>query len=136
MIDGDTLEVQGQRIRLWGIDAPESLQSCTRGGEGYRCGTDAANALDRFIAERPVTCVPHGRPDRYRRTVAICSVAGNDVGGWMVGQGMAVDYPRYSLRAYASQQSGAVEGGRGLWSGEFQMPWDWRSRARGDRAKP
>ena len=68
VIDGDTLEIHGTRIRLWGIDAPESTQVC-RGEDSlqYRCGAQAANDLDAFIARRPVTCVPQKprpiRPD-------------------------------------------------------------------------
>jgi endonuclease YncB( thermonuclease family) len=74
VIDGDTLEIRGVRIRLWGIDAPESDQLC-RGEDRvqYRCGAKAANELDAFIADRPVSCVPVDQ-DRYGRTVATCSV--------------------------------------------------------------
>src|SRR3954466_12281585 len=70
VIDGDTLEIHGARIRLWGIDAPESSQLC-RGEDSlpYRCGAKAANELDRFVAERPVDCEPVSR-DAYGRTVA------------------------------------------------------------------
>lgn len=74
IIDGDTLELHGMRIRLWGIDAPESSQLC-RGDDSlpYRCGAKAANELDRFIGGRPVNCEPVSR-DVYGRTVATCSV--------------------------------------------------------------
>ncbi len=65
VIDGDTLEIQGQRIRLHGIDAPESRQLCRRDGKPWQCGKDATNALARKIARRPVTCEDLGR-DRYR----------------------------------------------------------------------
>ena len=59
IVDGDTLEIHGTRIRLWGIDAPESSQLC-RGedSEPYRCGAQAANELDTFIGRRPVSCIP------------------------------------------------------------------------------
>src|ERR1700750_2641953 len=82
VIDGDTLEVHGTRIRLWGIDAPESSQLC-RGEDSsqYRCGARAANELDTFIAQRPVNCVPLSL-DRYGRPVATCSVGGVDLGEW------------------------------------------------------
>src|ERR1700729_1263680 len=76
VIDGDTLEIHGTRIRLWGIDAPESSQLC-RGEDSmpYRCGAKAANELDAFIAKRPVSCIPISL-DQYGRTVATCSVGG------------------------------------------------------------
>src|SRR6202045_1377283 len=72
IIDGDTIEIQRTRIRLWGIDAPESAQLC-RGEDSlqYRCGAKAANELDTFIARRPVSCIPISL-DQYRRTVATC----------------------------------------------------------------
>jgi hypothetical protein len=76
IIDGDTLEIHGTRIRLWGVDATESSQLC-RGDDSlqYRCGAQAANDLDGFIASRPVICLPISL-DRYGRTVATCSVDG------------------------------------------------------------
>lgn len=75
VVDGDTLEVHGTRIRLWGVDAPESSQLC-RGADSnlYRCGAKAANDLDSFIARRPVNCTPVAE-DQYGRTVATCSSA-------------------------------------------------------------
>jgi endonuclease YncB( thermonuclease family) len=90
IIDGDTLEIHGTRIRLWGIDAPESSQLC-RGDDSlqYRCGAKAANDLDAFIARRPVSCLPISL-DRYGRTVATCSVAGADLGDWLVRNGLAL----------------------------------------------
>src|SRR5437588_9591203 len=75
VIDGDTLGIHGARIRLWGIDAPESsLFFRAEDGIRYRCGAQAANDLDAFIARRPVNCVPVSL-DPYGRTVATCSVA-------------------------------------------------------------
>ncbi len=83
VIDGDTIEVHGQRIRLHGIDTPEHQQLCRRDGEPWQCGKDAAKALADKIARRPVTCENLGR-DRYKRIIARCTVAGEDLGEWMV----------------------------------------------------
>jgi endonuclease YncB( thermonuclease family) len=82
VIDGDTLEIHGQRIRLSGVDAPESDQLC-RGDDSlqYRCGAKAANELARFIAGKPVSCKGVD-VDRYRRVVAVCFVGGVD---WETG---------------------------------------------------
>ncbi len=73
VIDGDTIEVAGQRIRLHGIDAPESRQLCRRDGEPWRCGKDATSALSAFLGGRAVNCEELDR-DRYRRIVAKCAV--------------------------------------------------------------
>lgn len=129
VIDGDTLEIHGQRIRLWGIDAPESRQTCERGGETYRCGTEAARALDSWINRRTVKCRARGRADRYGRVVAMCAVAGHDMGRWLVRQGWALDFRRYSSEEYAGDQEIAVSARRGMHAGTFVEPWLWRSRS-------
>ena len=128
VIDGDTIEVHGQRIRLHGIDAPESRQLCRSDGKPWQCGKDAANALADKIARRPVTCEDLGR-DRYKRIIARCTVAGEDLGEWMVQQGLALAYRRYSLD-YVDEEADAQAVRRGIWAGEFVKPWEWR---RGNR---
>src|SRR5258705_9766360 len=107
VIDGDTLEIHGTRIRLWGIDAPESSQLC-RGEDSlqYRCGAKAANDLDAFIARRPVGCIPISL-DRYGRMVASCSVGGVDLGGWLVSNGLALDCPQKYSRSLGNVKSNA-----------------------------
>lgn len=131
VIDGDTLELRGQRIRLWGVDAFESRQLCRSSAGDYRCGQLAANALDDHLADQLVSCQPVGRPDRYGRygrTVARCSANGQDLGGWLVRNGHALDYPRYSNGRYARDENQARVARRGAWAGDFEPPWLWRAR--------
>lgn len=129
VVDGDTIEIRGQRIRIWGIDAPESSQTCEREGGAYRCGAAAANALDRWLAARPVTCIEQDR-DRYDRMVARCSVGGEDLGAWLVAQGNARRYVRYAGSAYFQEEAAARAAARGIWAGDFEDPWDWRRERR------
>lgn len=127
VIDGDTLEIHGTRIRLFGIDAPESYQLC-RGDDSlqYRCGAKAANGLFDFIADRAVRCEPVSL-DRYGRTVAVCSIDGVDIASWLVRNGHAFDWPQYSKGKYANDQKEAERGGRGVWVGSYVVPWAYRT---------
>jgi endonuclease YncB( thermonuclease family) len=102
------------RVRLWGIDAPESAQLC-RGEDSlqYRCGAKAANDLDAFIAARSVNCMPVSL-DRYGRTVASCFVDGVDLAQWLVSNGLALDWPKYSKGKYENAQREAEHTDRGL----------------------
>lgn len=127
VIDGDTLEIHGTRIRRFGIDAPESSQLC-RGDDSlpYRCGAKAANELDSFIAARPVSCEPVSR-DVYGRTVATCSVASVDLAEWLVRGGLAFDWPKHSKGKYDSAQHEADHAGRGVWAGSYVVPWLYRA---------
>lgn len=123
VIDGDTIDIQGVRIRFDGIDAPESRQRClTSAGEHYRCGKTSAEALDAFLAQsRPVSCTRTGR-DR-NRIVAICTRAdGTDVNRWLVRNGHAIDWPKYSKGRYAAEQREAEASKAGIWAGTFEWP--------------
>jgi len=123
VIDGDTLEIHGTRIRLWGIDAPETDQLCrTKDSDHYRCGQKAANDLDAFIGRRAVACVEVDR-DQYKRAVAVCVVFGVDLAEWLVMSGLALDWPQYSQGAYAAAQSEAKRANLGMWSGSLVEPW-------------
>ncbi|WP_190234213.1 excalibur calcium-binding domain-containing protein [Mesorhizobium sp. M4A.F.Ca.ET.050.02.1.1] len=137
VIDGDTIEAHGQRIRFNGIDAPESKQYCSNGkGFDYPCGRRSAEALDAFLAaSRPVHCT-FVTWDRYHRFVGDCQRAdGVSVASWMVEHGQALDWPRYSHGAYSAQQAKAEAAKLGLWVGTFQAPWEWRAAHAGD-ARP
>jgi len=120
IIDGDTLDISGTRIRLHGIDAPESTQACMAGEQVYRCGDRATQALADLVRGQTLRCDPMGM-DRYRRTIAGCKIAttGQDIESWMVRQGFAVAYTRYSY-AYVADELVARIARRGLWAGTFE----------------
>jgi endonuclease YncB( thermonuclease family) len=97
VIDGDTIDVAGTRIRLYGIDAPESSQTCMSANKSYRCGESATRALANLVQGREVRCDPTGM-DRYRRMIARCYITGDNlsISAWMVREGLAVAYRQYS----------------------------------------
>lgn len=135
VVDADTLDIHGQRMRLNGVDAPESSQKCKdAGGKLYRCGAAAANALDAWINRNPVTCEVTGK-DRYGRSLADCSVRGASVQDWLVSNGHALAYRSYST-AYVPAELKAKEAKAGIWAGEFVAPWDWRQGLRLDGEPP
>ncbi len=131
VVDGDSLEIGGARIRLFGIDAPERGQSCQEGGELWICGGLARLRLEERISQRRVVCVEKDR-DRYGRIVAVCRAGGKDLNAWMVSEGWALAYRRYS-EAYVDEEAGAKAARVGVWRGDFVPPWDWR---RGKRLPP
>ncbi|RVT90311.1 thermonuclease family protein [Sphingomonas crocodyli] len=129
-VDGDTLVLGRLRIRLWGIDAPERAQICqTISHTNWPCGAKARTALAGLIARRPVACRSHGRDD-YGRMVASCTVGGHDIGGWLVLQGWALDYPRYSGGAHAALERTARAARRNIWAGTMLAPSKWRQQQR------
>jgi endonuclease YncB( thermonuclease family) len=128
VIDGDTIEIHGQRIRQHGIDAPEASQPCDLAGTPWRCGQASANALAEHVGRRTVTCEPRAR-DRYGRLVAACSVGGASISAWMVREGWAVAYRRYS-QDFVADEAAARAAKRGIWRSTFIVPWEWRAQRR------
>jgi endonuclease YncB( thermonuclease family) len=128
VVDGDTIEIQGQRIRLHGIDAPERGQLCKRNGSLYRCGQAAALALADMVGQAVIRCQPNG-VDRYKRIIGVCFKGDQDLNRWMVRNGWAVAYRRYS-QDYVPDELTATATRIGVWSGTFEMPWEWRKKHR------
>jgi endonuclease YncB( thermonuclease family) len=124
VIDGDSLNIAGVEIRLYGIDAPEFHQTCRRAGRPWDCGRSAARFLRELIARRELRCQPRDQ-DVYGRTVAICFVEGFDLGAAMVRAGQAVAYG-----AYGADEEDARRARRGIWSSQFEQPASWRARHR------
>lgn len=129
VIDGDTLATGVGRLRIFGIDAPESAQTCRRRGQSYACGAEASRVMAALLGAGILACEALDT-DRYGRTVARCRNARDtDIGGELVRQGWAVAFTRYS-EAYLAQEREARAAGRGLWAGDFEMPAEWRARHR------
>ena len=127
VIDGDTLEVAGARVRLEGIDAPEAGQTCARkGGRTWSCGTEATAQLKSLIGGREVACRSAGR-DKYGRVLGWCAAGGRDLNGEMVRSGHAWAFVRYSTR-YQAAETQARRAKAGIWQGEAEPAWAFRER--------
>ena len=120
VIDGDTLRVDGQVIRLAGLDAPELHQVCHRAGQPYACGEIARAELRRMSQNAGVTCAILKR-DKYRRLLGRCAAGGQDIGASLVRRGFAVAYGDY-----AEEEERARRADAGLWAGTFEPPSTWR----------
>ncbi len=128
VIDGDTIEIHGRRIRLHGIDAPESKQTCRTDGEQWRCGQKASLALADKIGRSPLRC-EQSDLDHYGRIVATCYLGDEVLNPWLVANGWALAYRKYS-HDYVAEELAARERRKGVWRGEFVVPWDWRLGSR------
>lgn len=131
VIDGDTLAVAGERVRLDGIDAPETRQTCTSQGRNWACGKASTQAMRHLIGQNPVRCKISSR-DKYGRAIGACFAAGRDLQRQLVQQGLALAYRKYSTRYVADEDAARAER-VGLWSGQFTAPWRWRKQKRNRR---
>ncbi|WP_198373553.1 thermonuclease family protein [Roseomonas rosulenta] len=129
VVDGDTLSMGADRLRIHGIDAPEAAQSCERGGQPYACGAVARTAMAGILGRGVVSCEQLDT-DRYGRRIVRChDEQGRDIGAELVRQGWALAFTRYATD-YVAQEAAARAARRGLWEGRFDAPWDWRARQR------
>lgn len=139
VVDGDTLVFESlvapdgkkERVRLLGIDAPETKQICTdSGGAGYKCGEEAQAFLKGIIGTDQVKCLASKR-DQYSRVLGVCfdERTGKDLNREMVKAGEAVAYAQFS-KAYVGEEDGPRAAKKGMWRGEFAQPWDYRKAKR------
>lgn len=128
VVDGDTLDIQGKRVRLLGVDAPESGQWClNESNYGYPCGKDVSFWLSSWLENKNVSCIPNGKVT-YDRIVAECFVGGMSVNNTLVLNGMATAEAKYS-RKFLISEGKAIYYKKGMWSGKFDRPSKYR---RGD----
>jgi len=128
IIDGDSLVIHEERIRLHGIDAPERRQTCLEEKKEWACGVESTDALERMIDEREIHCVGDKR-DRYKRLIAVCYVGALNLNKQMVSEGWALAY-RHHSKDYIPEENAANAAKLGMWRGEFIAPWDWRKKQR------
>ncbi len=128
VIDADTMDVGGTRVRLFGIDAPEIGQPCRIGDKTYDCGLWAADFVRQMFDGKRASC-DWLDTDRHGRTVARCAVGGMDMGAAIVDAGFATAFRRYS-DLYVDVEKGAVAAGRGIFGAEMISPEAFRAQAR------
>ena len=126
IIDGDTIAIGQQVVRLLSIDAPENGQNCKdANGRGYNCGAASENYM-KSLVKGDVTCRGQSMDD-YKRLLAHCQLGEIDINREMVRSGHAVVFRRFSDE-YDTEELEAKAAGRGMWSGQFIMPWDFRAQ--------
>ena len=133
IIDGDTIKINGQAIRFGGIDAPESFyrgkkQECYLNEKKVFCGELSKQKLKEKISSNIVSCIIEKNKDRYGRIVAECFINEESLSSFMVRNGYAFDYKRYSDRKYAHDEEYAKINNLGIWKMKFEYPWEWRKK--------
>ena len=133
VIDGDTIKLNGEKIRFSGVDAPESNykgkeQTCLKNNSVIRCGKLSKEFLIKIIGNNKVTCKIEKKPDKYKRKLGECFVNQSSISRILVKNGYAFDWPYYSNKKYAIDQDYAKKNKLGLWSMIFEFPWDFRRK--------
>ena len=126
VVDGDTIHLNGKKIRFTGIDTPELKQTCIKDGVKILCGLNAKKILVKKIGNNKVTCVKEGK-DRYKRILAECFVNNESLSSYLVRSGYAFAYRKYSKK-FIPDEEFAKSNKLGMWSMEFDYPWDWRKK--------
>ena len=124
VVDGDTIHLNGEKIRFTGIDTPELKQTCINEGIENSCGVTAKQILINKIGNNTVECISEGR-DRYKRILAECFVNNESLSTYLVRSGYAFAYRRYSKK-FIPDEDYARFNKIGMWSMEFDYPWDYR----------
>ena len=122
--DGDTIKINGEKIRFSGIDTPELKQTCIKDGENNSCGLTAKQILIDKIGKNKVKCIEEGR-DRYKRILAECFINNESLSSYLVRSGYAFAYRKYSNKFIPDEDYARVNK-LGMWSMEFDYPWDFR----------
>ena len=126
IIDGDTIHLNNEKIRFTGIDTPELKQTCKKNSEIIYCGIEARQLLINKIGKDKVICVREGK-DQYKRTLAECFVNDLSLSRYLVREGYAFAYRKYSKK-FISDEDFAKKNNMGMWSMNFEYPWDWRKK--------
>ena len=126
VVDGDTIHLDGQKIRFSGIDTPEINQVCNKNDEIIKCGILAKELLISMIGNNKVKCVNEG-VDRYKRILAECFVNNQSLSKSLVREGFAFSYRKYSIK-FIEDEDYAKKNKKGMWSMAFEYPWDYRKK--------
>ena len=124
IVDGDTIVLNGKKIRFSGIDTPELKQTCMKGEQKVFCGMFAKMLLIKKIGNETPKCISEGK-DAYKRTLAECFINGESLSVFLVRSGYAFAYRKYSKK-FIKDEEFAKENKLGMWSMEFEYPWDFR----------
>ena len=138
VVDGDTIKIKGKQIRFGGIDAPESYyrgkkQTCIEDNKKVFCGQISKEKLIEKIGNNSVNCKIEKNKDKYKRSVGECFIKEESLSVFMVRNGYAFDWPRYSKKKFANDQEYAKLNKLGLWNMQFEYPWEWRKKIKGNK---